>query len=95
MVLIATASGEQSGAVWLAILGVAALIAGVLYVLAWWDGRKGGGKGHSVATQAGGAMLELQSLLEPGKRHVIEARKQVRKEEESGDDDDTSGRQQA
>ena len=94
MQFIASASGQQSGLVWLAILGVAALIGGILYGLAWWEQRKGGGKGHSIATQAGGAMLELQSLLEPGKRHVIEAKKQVRKEEESGDDDDTSGREE-
>ena len=38
-------------------------------------------------------MLELQSLLEPGKRHVMEAKQKQRKEDVgAGDDDVTSGR---
>jgi hypothetical protein len=86
-------SGEQSVVVWVVVLGGLALIAGALYALDRWYARKYPGQSPGVATRAGAGMLELQSLLEPGKRHVLEARQQKRKEDGgAGDDEDTSGR---
>lgn len=90
--LIFSASGEQSVWVWLVVVGGLALIGLALYLLDRWATKRGHGS-HPVVTRAGGAMLELQSLLEPSKRHVIEARKDKRKSDAgAGDDADTSGR---
>lgn len=46
-------------------------------------------KNKPKASALGTSLLELQSLLEPGKRHVIETREEHRKEEEddAGPDD--------
>ena len=89
-ILASTASGEQSAWVWLAMLGVLVAIAAVFYWLDRWDKKKGGSH-HSIITRAGGAMFELQTLLEPSKRHVIEVQqKQLKKDAGAGDDDDTS-----
>lgn len=86
-------SGEQSALVWLVVLGGLALIAGLLWLWARWYEHRYPGKSSGVVTRAGAGMLELQSLLEPGKRHVMEARQQKRKEDGgAGDDEDTSGR---
>ncbi len=91
--LASAASGEQSGFVWLAILGSVAILAGILYLLGRWEEKRSGGRKHSITTRAGAGMLELQSLLEPSKRHVLEARQEKRSDDEgSGDDDDTAGR---
>jgi hypothetical protein len=40
----------------------------------------------------GNAFLEVQSLLEPGKRVVVEERKRVEEEEETGDPPESGGR---
>jgi hypothetical protein len=42
---------------------------------------------HGTSGSLGSAMLEMQSLLEPGKKQVLEARRQL----EESEDDDESG----
>jgi hypothetical protein len=89
-VIAVTPNGEQSGIVWLAILGAVALIVAILYGLGRWY-EKVYGKGHSgVITRAGSAMAELQTLLEPANRHMIEVKKQRRDGDDAGDDPNPS-----
>jgi hypothetical protein len=64
------------------------LAAGALYALhrlASWMERRGWiywtrSGGHS--TRAGNALLEVQKLLEPSKRHVIEMRRDIKAEQD-------------
>jgi hypothetical protein len=50
----------------------------------WIRYRRGGGRGSSAAL--GNALLEVQTLIEPSKRHVLEEQCKERSEsEESGD----------
>lgn len=37
-------------------------------------------------TTLGNAFLEIQSMIEPGKRQIIETRKEIKDQQESGDD---------
>lgn len=89
---ILAVSGPQPFWVWLVVLGGLAVIGGGLYALDRKISRSSRSR-SAITTHAGSAMLELQSLLEPGKRHVIEARKEKRKPDVgAGDDADASGR---
>ena len=45
-------------------------------------------RNHGTSGSMSSAMLEVQSLLEPEKKHTIEAKRQI---EESEEDDDSSG----
>ncbi|HPT25120.1 MAG TPA: hypothetical protein PLZ95_01800 [Bryobacteraceae bacterium] len=76
----------MQGRMWLIVI-VVGLYA--LHRLALWMESRGWiyymkSGGHS--TRAGSAMLEIQQLLEPSKRHVIEIRQEQREEEDSAGD---------
>jgi hypothetical protein len=71
---------------------IAAVVAAVVYGLhrsAVWAERKGWiyyRKGRGSSGTLGSALLEVQSLLEPSKRHVVEERRRnAAEDEESGD----------
>jgi hypothetical protein len=71
---------------------IAAVVAAVVYGLhrsAVWAERKGWiyyRKARGSSGTLGSALLEVQSLLEPSKRHVVEERRRdVAEDEESGD----------
>jgi len=72
----------------------AAIIAGsvLLHVLALWMERKGWiyYKHNKPSSNAlGNAFLEVQSILEPNKKHIIEVKKEDKKQnEEAGDEPD-------
>ena len=70
---------------WLAVpLGLSATA-----VLLWLFGRllrRAGVGTHERSSRAGVAALELQSILEPSKRHVIEARQRERSERDAQGD---------
>jgi len=69
-------------------IAAAAVLYGLHWLLSWAEGR---GwiyyrKKHGSASALGNAFLELQSMIEPSKRHVIEEmRKDEADSEESGD----------
>ncbi len=82
---------QQPRWVYAIVLGGIALIGGGLYWLDRWDKKKHGGRRNPTVTRAGNAFMELQTLLEPGKRHVIVAKETKKTEQDGeGDDDDTS-----
>ena len=43
-------------------------------------------KKQPTRTSLGNAFLEIQSMIEPGKRQIIETRKEIKDQQESGDD---------
>ncbi len=50
-------------------------------------------RGHGSSGSAGSAFLEVQALLEPGVRHVVnERRREIVEEKESGDPPSPGGR---
>jgi hypothetical protein len=53
--------------------------------------RRSGVGGHERSSRAGAAALQLQSIFEPSKRHVIEARQRERSESDaqSGDNSES------
>jgi len=90
--LVLAANAGQSWWVWVAVLGGLALIIGLLYLLDRWLAKRGR-RPQTFGTGSAEAMLELQSLLEPAKKHVIEVRREKRQEKPgAGDDDETAGR---
>ena len=71
------------------IAGIAVLTLYVLDRLALWAERRGWiyyRNKHSSGGAIGNAFLELQAFLEPSKRHVVEERKKIRKDEEASSD---------
>jgi hypothetical protein len=76
--------------IWVAVLGgvagIALLIAGLGRLL-----RRAGVGTHERSTRAGAAVLQLQSIFDPSKRHIIEAKRRERRESDgqrdSGDDE--------
>lgn len=73
------------------VIAVAILLGGMLlHLLALWMERKGWiyYKHNKPSSNAlGNAFLEVQSILEPDKKHVIEIKKEQKKaNEESGDE---------
>jgi len=70
---------------WIAVPAALAAFAGFLYVLGRILRRAGVGN-HERASRAGAAALELQSIFEPSKRHVIEARQRKHAEEDAQGD---------
>jgi hypothetical protein len=70
---------------WIAVPFGLAAIAGVVYLFGRVLQRAGVGR-HERASRAGAAALQLQSIFEPSKRHVIEARQQKRAEEDAQGD---------
>lgn len=66
------------------ILGGTAAIVLALWWLERLSTRNGKGKVSVMATRAGASVLELQSILEPSKKYVIEARKQKLPKEDGG-----------
>ena len=90
-VLLFVLQGQQPGWAYAIVLGGVVLIASALYALDRWDKKKHGGRRSTAVTRAGGAFLQVQTLLEPGKRHVIVAKETKRAEEDGeGGPDDTS-----
>jgi hypothetical protein len=77
----------------LAVIAVAIILGSVLlHLLALWAERRGWiyykhtKPSHSAL---GNAFLEVQSILEPNKKHIIEVKKEDKKQnEEAGDDPD-------
>ncbi len=77
----------------LAIIALAIIFSGVLlHLLALWMERKGWiyYKHNKPSSNAlGNAFLEVQSILEPNKKHIIEVKKEDKKQnEEAGDEPD-------
>jgi hypothetical protein len=77
----------------LVIIALAIIGGGVLlHVLALWMERKGWiyYKHNKPSSNAlGNAFLEVQSILEPNKKHIIEVKKEDKKQnEEAGDEPD-------
>jgi len=74
---------------WLVLLGVALF---ALHHFALWAERRGWiYYKHRKASpgSVGSAFLQIQSLLEPGKKHIVESRlKDVEEEDQSGDPPD-------
>jgi hypothetical protein len=74
-----------------ALLWIVALLIGIflLHRLALWAESRGWiyyKHSSSSSTRAGSAMLEVQQLLEPSKRHVIEIKREQKEvEDEAGD----------
>lgn len=71
---------------WIAVPIALAASAGCMWLLGRLLRRAGIG-GHERSSRAGAAALELQSIFEPSKRHVIEARKRDRSERDDEGDD--------
>ena len=66
------------------VMGFVSSLALGLWCLNKFNAKKG--KRSAIVTRAGAAALELQTILEPSKRHVIEVKdKQLRKELRVGD----------
>lgn len=88
--LMLTVNAGQSWWVWVVVLGGLALIIGLFYLLDRWLAKRGA---QTFGTGSAQAILELQTLLEPSKKHVIEVRREKRQEKPgAGDDDEPSGR---
>jgi len=70
---------------WLAMpIGLAAF-AFCIWLLGRWLRRAGIGT-HERTSRAGAAALELQSIFEPSRRHVLEARQRERSEQDAQGD---------
>jgi len=77
----------------LVIIALAIIVGGVLlHFLALWMERKGWiyyNHNKPSSNALGNAFLEVQSILEPNKKHIIEVKKEDKKQnEEAGDEPD-------
>jgi hypothetical protein len=73
---------------------IAVIVLYLLDTLGLWAERKGGiyyRYKRCSRTAIGNAMLELQTIVDPSKRHVVEERKRIRKEEKDSDDKPQAG----
>ncbi len=76
--------------IWIVTIGAVVLLLFILDRLALWIEAKGWlyyrKTKHKAKGSLGDAFLEIQSMIEPGKRHVLEEKKREKREEsESGD----------